>query len=146
MSLLQNIPVESETTDQTIDIELGLNPYILRILWNERFGYFSLSIATADDAPIITNIKMVTDYPLIGRFKSDLSPIGDLYFVQEKGDALRPGYSDLGVNFGLYYYEADIVPDSQPVRLAVGVAVLGTLWDSTLTTWDAGLGGSTWDI
>lgn len=116
MSLIQKIPVAPETTDQLLRVELDGNPYSLRILWNERFGYFSLSILTADDEPILTNIKMVKNYPLIGRFKDPRLPFGDLYFVQEKGSVDRPGYSDLGATFGLYYYEPDAVVTAQLVR------------------------------
>lgn len=143
MALIQKIPLQAETTDQLVSVELDGNPYILRVLWNERFGYFSLSVNAADDTPILTNIKMVKNYPLIGRFKSDLLPAGDIYFVQEKGNVDRPGYSDLAVNFGLYYYEADAVVTAQPVRQAVPEAVVGTVWDSNLSTWDTG--STLWD-
>lgn len=143
MSLIQKIPLQPNTTDQLVSVELDGNPYILRVLWNERFGYFSLSVLTADEQPILTNVKMVKNYPLIGRFKNTLLPTGDLYFVQEKGNALRPGYSDIALNFGLYYYEADAVVTAQPVRLQVGEAVVGTVWDSNLSTWDTG--STLWD-
>jgi hypothetical protein len=143
MALIQKIPLQPETTDQFVNVELGGNTYILRILWNERFGYFSLSVITADDTPILTNIKMVKNYPLIGRFKSTLLPFGDLYLVQEKGMAARPEYSDLAVNFGLYYYEPDIVIAAQPVREQVSTAIVGTIFDSGLTQWDSG--STLWD-
>ena len=143
MSLIQKIPLQPNTTDQLVSVELDGNPYILRVLWNERFGYFSLSVLTADEQPILTNVKMVKNYPLIGRFKNTLLPVGDLYFVQEKGNALRPGYSDIALNFGLYYYEPDPVVTAQPVRQTVSEPLIGTVWDSLFTSWD---GGSTlWD-
>lgn len=116
MSLIQKIPLQPDTTDQLISVELDGNPYILRVLWNERFGYFSLSVSAADETPIVTNVKMVKNYPLIGRFKNTLLPTGDFYFIQEKGDAERAAYADLAVNFGLYYYEADAVVTAQLVR------------------------------
>jgi len=143
MSLIQKIPLQLETTDQLVSVELDGNPYILRVLWNERFGYFSLSVLTADEQPILTNIKMVKNYPLIGRFKDTRLPFGDLYFVQEKGSAARPGYSDLAVNCGLYYYEADAVVTAQPVREQVAEALVGTIFDSGLTSWDTG--STLWD-
>lgn len=143
MSLIQKIPLQPNTTDQLVSVELDGNPYILRVLWNERFGYFSLSVLTADESVILENIKMVKNYPLIGRFKDVRLPFGELYFIQEKGNAARPGYSDLAVNFGLYYYEADAVVTAQPVRQAVPGAVVGTVWDSNLSTWDTG--STLWD-
>lgn len=108
MALIQKIPLQAETTDQFVTVELGGNPYILRVLWNERFGYFALSVNEADETPILTNIKMVKNYGLIGRYKDERLPAGDLFFVQEKGAADRPGYSDLAVNFGLYYHDPDL--------------------------------------
>lgn len=143
MSLIQKIPLQPETTDQLVSVELDGNPYILRVLWNERFGYFTLSIMEANEAPLLTNVKMVKNYPLIGRFKNELLPFGDLYFIQEKGSSARPGYSDLGVTFGLYYYEAEAVVTAQPVRQQIGEAVIGTVWDSGLSTWDTG--STLWD-
>ena len=116
MSLTQKIPVQGETTDQLLNVELGGNPYLLRILWNERDGYFALSISTVDEVPILQNIKMVKDYPLLGRFKDPRLPAGDIYFIQEKGKTDRPLYSELGTTHGLYYYEADAVVTAQPVR------------------------------
>ena len=116
MSLTQKIPLQPETTDQLVSVELDGNPYILRVLWNERFGYFSLSVLTADETVILENIKMVKNYPLIGRFKDVRLPFGVLHFVQEKGNATRPGYSDLAVSFSLYYYEPDPVVTAQLVR------------------------------
>lgn len=143
MSLLQKIPVLSETTDQLIDVELGGNPYTIRILWNERFGYFALSLFSAAGEVLLQNIKMVKNFPLISRFKNNLMPYGDIYFVQEKGTNARPDYEDLGVNCGLYYYEPDVVTSAQPVRLGAAEAVLGTIWDSGLSAWDSD--SSVWD-
>lgn len=143
MALIQKIPLQPETTDQLVSVELDGNPYILRVLWNERFGYFSLSVSAADETPILTNVKMVKNFPLIGRFRDTMLPAGDLYFVQEKGFAERAAYSDLAVTFGLYYYKPDPVVTAQPVRQTVSEPLIGTVWDSLFTSWD---GGSTlWD-
>lgn len=143
MSLIQKIPLATETTDQTISVELGGNPYRLRVLWNERYGYFSLSVNTSDDQPILTNIKMVKNYDLTSRFKDVRLPYGALFFVQEKGSKARPIYEDLGVNFNLYYYEPDA--ESQPVQVLeqVSDAVIGSIWDSGLSSFDGG--SSVWD-
>lgn len=147
MARLDKIPLLPETSDQKLTVTLGGNPYILRVLWNERFGYFSLSVNTSDDVPILTNIKMVKNYPLIGRYKNTLLPFGDIYFIQESGTNARPLYEDLGVRCNLYYYEPDAVVTAQPVIEGASVAVLGTIWDSGLTEFDVGvMGGPTgWD-
>lgn len=143
MSLLLKIPLMPNTTDQIVGIELDGNPYNLRVLWNERFGYFSLSIYTADGEPVLVNIKMVKNYPLIGRFKNQLLPLDEFYFVQEKGTPKRPEYGDLGVTFELYYFEADPVATATPAHSAAAPDVIGTQWDSGFTEWDAG--STLWD-
>ena len=110
MPIIEKIPLQPDTSDQLLNLELGGNPYLLRVLWNERFQYFSLSIKTIDDEPIITNIKMVKNYPLIQRFRDTRLPPGEIYFVKERGKLDRPDYESIGRNeFALYYYEADSV-------------------------------------
>jgi hypothetical protein len=142
MALLQKIPLSAGVADQKLSVELDGNPYRLRVVWNERFGYFSLTVMTSDDEDILTNIKMVKNYPLTSRFKDTRLPTGSLYFVQEKGTADKADFDDLGVTFGLYYYEPDTVVTTTAV-VAATEAVLGTIWDSGLTEFDEGL--TVWD-
>lgn len=143
MPLIQKIPLLPDTTDQVLNIELDGNPYIVRVLWNERFSYFTLSLNTVDDEPILTNVKMVKNYPLTGRYKDERLPFGDFFFVQERGTAERPAYGDLNGSFGLYYYEPDAVVTAQPVRQTVSEPLIGTVWDSLFTSWDGG--ATLWD-
>lgn len=142
MALTLKIPLLPDVTDQFVSVELDNQPYTIRVLWNERFQYYSLSLYTADRTPILTNIKMVKDYPLIGRFKYPLLPRDELYFVQEKGAPRRPQYGDLAVNFNLYYHEVDVVVTPTIVAEELPVA-LGTEWDSGFTAWDSG--STLWD-
>lgn len=107
MEIFQKIAVIPETTDQLLEVVLDGRPFILRILWNERFGYFSLSVLDADELPIVQNVKMVKNYPLIGRYSDIRLPAGDLFFLQENGKTLRPEYSELGVTHSLYYYKPE---------------------------------------
>ena len=143
MSLLQKIQLLPDSSDQTFNVELGGNPYILRVLWNERYGYFSLSINTADEAPILTNIKMVKNYDLTSRFKDLRLPYGGLYFIQEKGNSDRCGYDEIGINYNLYYYEPDAEEAVVQVFEQVAVPEIGSAWDSLLSEWDGG--SSLWD-
>lgn len=138
MATFLKIPLLAETSDQVVYVELDGNPYVIRVLWNERFGYFSLSISEADQTPILVNIKMVKNFPLTRRFQDLRLPFGSLFFVQEKGNAARPGYSDLATNCNLYYIEPDTVITAQQVHEQVSTPLLGTIWDSGFTTWDTG--------
>jgi len=145
MQLLK-IPLLTSTTDQFLDVTINDNPYTLRVLWNERFGYFSLSINDLNGDPILTNIKMVKNYPLTGRYKDTRLPNqngGDFYLIQERGNADRPGYNSLGSEFALYFYEPDAVVSESAPEVSVSEPVLGTIWDSGLTEWDGG--DTLWD-
>ncbi len=137
------IPLNPETSDQRLSVELSGNPYILRVLWNDRFGYWSMSINTADDEPILSNVKMVKDFGLTSRFKSTLLPPGELFFIQENGTSSRPSYEDMGTTHNLYYYEPDAVAPVETVTVATASVPLGTIWDSGASVWDSG--DSEWD-
>lgn len=105
---IYSIELTADTTDQLFDVELSGNPYTLRVLWNERGGYFSLSVLEYRGDMILENVKMVKDYPLLGRFKDTRLPDGDLYFVDQKGKNARPIYESVGTgDYVLYYYEAE---------------------------------------
>jgi len=141
--ILAEIPLLPDTTDQLVDVVLSDNPYTLRILWNEKYGYFSLSIYARDGAVILENIKMVKNYPLIGRFKNTLLPIGDLYFIDNKNKHSRALYESVGTgDYSLVYYVPDVVV-SEAVVITPVAAVSGSIWDSGLSVWDSG--ASVWD-
>jgi len=110
---IQKIPLFPQTSDQTLTVELDGNPYGVRVTWNERFGYWSLSLYTVAGDPLVEGIKMVTNYDLTSRFKDERMPYGALYFVREKGPYKRPGYDDLAVTHALYYYSPDSVVTAQ---------------------------------
>lgn len=143
MAYTVKIPLLPETTDQILTVELDGNPYVLRVLWNERFGYFSLSVSTANNEPILTNIKMVKNYSLTDKYKDSRLPFGSFYFVQEKSESPRPSYNDLAVNFFLYYHEADIVVTPTAAEMVAVVIPLGSAWDNGLSVWDTG--STLWD-
>ncbi len=142
--ILEEIPLLSDTTDQTLDVVLSGDPYTLRVLWNELFGYFSLSVLERSGTVILENIKMVKNYPLIGRFKDIRLPEGDFYFVDTKGKNIRPIYESIGTgDYALIYYVPDAVVTTTGVTVAATAPVTGSIWDSGLTVFDGG--SSVWD-
>lgn len=113
--IYQKIPLATDTTDQLVEVTLSGNAYRLRVLWNERFGYWSLSLSDVTGAPIITNIKMVTMFDLTSYYKDPRMPLGALYFAREKGPVKRPDYKDLNRTHFLWYVGPDPVVTAQPV-------------------------------
>lgn len=110
MTILQEIPLISNSADQTLDVTLNDIPYTFRVLWNERGGYWSLSISYRDGEAILTNIKMVNNWPLVKRFQR-LDMPGELFFLHKAGKTYRPTYDDVGNEYGLYYYDQEIATD-----------------------------------
>lgn len=135
-----------DTPDQVFSVTLGGNPYRVRVTWNERFGYWSLSLMEADETPIVMGLKMVENYLLLAHVEDDRLPTGDLILVRENGAPGRPLFDELGVNLGLYYVEPDVVVRSRAVKVitAATITPLGSLWDSGLSVWDSG--SSDWDL
>ena len=103
--IIESIPLTTDTTDQIFNVTLSGNPYTLRVLWNETGGYFSLTVYERDGAAIVTNVKMVKNYPLLGRFKDTRLPVGKLFFIDNRGKHDRPVYGSIGTgDYSLIYY------------------------------------------
>jgi hypothetical protein len=114
--ILELIPLIAGQADQKADITVANQPFTIRVLWNTRFEYFSLTISNRSGAPILSNIKMVSTYPLVQRFKL-FTFTGDFYFLSKSNSGLRPTFDDLGNDYNLYYYDPE-TPPSYPIPIA----------------------------
>ena len=135
MAILLEIPILPQVADQTLNVTLDNQPYTLRITYNVRFDFFTLSIAEKDGDSLINGIKMVHNYPLVNSFQRTLFK-GDLYLLHKGGKDIRPTFDNVGVDFGLYYYYQEL-PDDFPIpNLTLGSNQ--TIWDDGNTIWDGG--------
>ena len=142
--ILEEIPLIADAPDQLLDVVLSGNPYTLRVLWNETHGYWALSIYEREGDVILSNIKMVKDYPLIGRFKDTRLPEGEIYFIDTKGKNTRPLFESIGTgDHVLIYHVPDAVTTTEQTVITATAPVSGSIWDSGLTVFDGG--ASTWD-
>ena len=145
MAILEEIPLLADEADQTADIVIAGEPYTLRMLWNARFKYWSLSLSDRDDEPLLVNVKVVPNYPLVGRYRRTTFA-GDLYFVHRAGKTYAPTFDDVGGSsgYGLFYYDAE-TPKDYPTPLD-SVGFLSTIWDGGATQWDVvdGVGTTVW--
>lgn len=88
--------------DQTLTTVLDDFPATLRVKWNERFSFWSLGIYDRDRNPILTGIKLVQNYPLIGRYNlSQFS--GEMIFLRMSGAKDRPDFESIGGDHVLVY-------------------------------------------
>lgn len=94
--------LEGGLTDQTIHETLDGVPVTIRIIWNERFKYWTMNLYDRQLEAIITGVKLVRDYPLISRF--NLSQLaGDFIFYRVSGEDDEAAFDSLGGAFELVY-------------------------------------------
>ena len=100
------IPLRTGQTNQRMDISLDDFPVSMRVKWNERFKFWSLDINDRESTPILLNIRLVTNFPLIKKFA--LSQFeGELILVQMSGLPIDPDINALGNTHQLIYITAD---------------------------------------
>lgn len=98
-------PLNAET-DQWIDEVFGATPVSLRVKWNERFQFFTISIYDRQRAAIIEGIKLVRDTPLLQRYQ--LPGIdGALLCWRSYGNKEKPAFESFPDEFTLIYFDAD---------------------------------------
>lgn len=94
--------LESGQTDQTVHETLDGVPVTLRILWNERFQYWTMNLYDRQLNAIISGVKLVRDYKLIGRF--NLSALaGDFVFYRISGNKDEADVNSIGNDYQLVY-------------------------------------------
>ena len=144
--IISEIPIVQGAADQTQNITIGGIPFSMRFMWNERFQYWSLSVSERNGDALLTNIKMVHNYPLTNRF-GRLGLAGDFYLIHATGADIRPDFDTFGTRFCLYYIDPETVEDLPMPLLPKGS--IGAIWDQNLASvslWDvvAGNPTSTW--
>lgn len=103
-----SVPIDlvPEFPDQKINVVLDDFSATLRIQWNERYGFWTLSIYTRDQQPVIEGVKMVRDFPLLqGLHLQQFT--GDFVFLRINGGKDRPDIMSPGDDFQLLYVSRD---------------------------------------
>lgn len=137
---MYQIPILPQVSEQYLNVTLEDNPYTIGLKYNVRFDFFTLSIAEKDGDLLLGGVKLVNNYPLIGRYlKTPLK--GDFYLLHKGGKDIPPTYDNVGNEFMLYYYDDDIA-DVLPVPNEV-MGATQSVWDSGNTVWDGGT--TSWD-
>lgn len=90
--------VEQRTT-------LSGRDFVLRFDWNQRDGHWTLGLYQPNGDAIITGLKLVVSWPLLGARTEALRPPGELLVVDTQVPAIDPGFADLGARHSLIYVE-----------------------------------------
>lgn len=97
----------SSFTAFTEEIILDNTPYRFLFNWNTRGEYWTLSIADRDETPLVSGIKLVMDFELLGTFPGHGLPPGELYVIDPSGELAKAGRNDFEDKVSLIYVEED---------------------------------------
>lgn len=83
--------------------------YVLGFRYNQREDRWYLSLADSEEIPILSGLKLVTNWPLLQAYHYDPRvPPGELFAMDLSGDDTPPGLNELGegLRTQLIYFEA----------------------------------------
>ena len=88
------------------DVQLDGAVYTIRMSWNTRGGLWLMDLETADGDRIVSGVRLVLGYPLIGFIRDDRLPPGDFFVLCPSGQANKdPGRDSFrgGCQYSLIY-------------------------------------------
>lgn len=103
------IPTSAGVPYFTQKTRLDGRDYVLRFAYNQRAERFSLSIYDESDAPLLLDLWLVSNWPLLRHYRSDPRlPPGELVAVDLTGDGSPATLDELGEGkrVELTYFEA----------------------------------------
>jgi hypothetical protein len=108
--MILQIPVQKDIAFWEQRTPLDDTDFRLSFAWNDRAQAWFLSIADLDGEPIISGIKLISNQPLLKKYRwDDRVPLGEIFVVDyfEKIDC--PNFTDLNENVFLLYFDVDTV-------------------------------------
>lgn len=115
----QLINVIAGMPDQRIDATIDGKPITLRLKWNERFGYWFMSIYTRSLEPILGGIKMVPNVGMIGFLSLD-GFNGDFLLGRFNVKPEKPTIDNIGTDFRLYWLSNKDIEELNAILSARG--------------------------
>ena len=126
--------VPLDPNPQTFQIALSGVTYSITLWWNSQSGFWNISIADANNAPILDSIPLVANVDLFGPF-AYLNFGGQLVCQTDHNPNLPPTYDNLGTVSHLYFVVT--TTNAAPV-----VAQQNVVYGDTGTGGSGGTGGT----
>ena len=101
----REIVLDSADPHFTVQAQLDGSSYTLELEWLEAVGSWFFSLYGAKGEPVLSGLKVVTDWPITARHRTRGVPPGQLIF-QGDGHTAPPGRLELGERVKLYYIDA----------------------------------------
>lgn len=115
----QLINIIAGMPDQRIDVAIDGKPITLRLKWNERFGYWFMSIYTRSLEPILGGIKMVPNVGMISFLSLD-GFNGDFILGRFNTTPEKPTLENIGTDFKLAWLTFDDIKEYNAILSARG--------------------------
>ncbi len=99
------VPTRTDLGAYTFQVELDSLVYRFAFQFNDREGFWYLSIADESGVAIRSGIKVVVNTPLFRLIASEDAPPGELLAIDTTNADNEPGLTDLGESVLLTYVE-----------------------------------------
>lgn len=97
------IPFSWGYGNQRFKVALEGSTYIFEFRYNVRGLYWSFNILTAGNVPIVSGVRVVSDYSLLSPFTDDRLPPGRLYCLDQFQSGSDATLQELGDTHVLIY-------------------------------------------
>jgi hypothetical protein len=102
------IPTQQNLSAWEQRTTLDGSDYLLNFAWNGREAAWYLSFSDAAGVPLVTGIKLVSNRPLLNRFRYVQGlPPGNVMAVDLSGQIAQAGYTDLSAGVSLVYFDLE---------------------------------------
>ena len=104
------MPVRSDLPAYKFQLDLEQILYTFTFRYNERMDRWIMDIADENEDDLLLGTVVLTEWPLIQRFKDDRLPPGEFMAIDESGEFKYPGREELGNDVKLFYIESGDLP------------------------------------
>lgn len=99
-------PTRNDLPSYKYVISLDGTNFTLTFTYNIRMGKWFLNLGDSINTPIVSQVPIVSTWPLFDRFNEEGIPLGTLFAFDSSGQNLDPGRFDLGDRVRMFYAEA----------------------------------------
>lgn len=90
-------------------VTLEGSTYNIILKWNERDSVWYMSLLTDENVPLMSGVKVVSDFPLNRREASSDGPPGLFVAYDTSEEGIDAGFEELGERVLLFYYTQEEV-------------------------------------
>lgn len=105
MAILE-IPIDTQQPDHRFYLELERVVYLFHFRLNSRSNRWMMSLYSESGDLLAGGIPLVINFPLIGRFKREDLPPGEIYLLDMTESSQEPTSESFGTTHTLVYEES----------------------------------------